>query len=160
MPKLFAKIIIMIAVAELAGMIGSIFTAPSIATWYAALNKPVWTPPNWLFAPVWIMLYALMGVAAALVWNSKAKNKRMKQAAMKIYFSQLGLNVLWTLLFFGLRSPLLSFVEILVLWMAVVLTIAAFYRVSKQAAFLLIPYIAWVTIAAALNLSVLMLNAA
>lgn len=100
----------------------------------------------------------MMGIAAAIVWNSKARNKKMKQAAMKIYFSQLGLNVLWALLFFELHSPLLSFVEILVLWMAVVLTIAAFYRVSKQAAFLLIPYIAWVTIAAALNLSVMLLN--
>lgn len=159
--SLAAKIIIMIAVAELAGIIGSMFTAPAIGVWYSTLNKPSWTPPNWLFAPVWLTLYALMGVAAALVWNSKARDRKKnktKQAAMKIYFGQLGLNVLWSLLFFGLRSPLYGFVGILVLWAAIALTIFMFYHVSKRAAMLLMPYILWVTIAAALNLSVLLLN--
>ncbi len=162
MPKLFTKIFIMIALAELAGIIGTVFTAPSISTWYASLNKPSWTPPSWIFAPVWLTLYALMGVAAALVWNNKAKDRkkiRMKHDAMKIYFSQLGLNVLWSLLFFGLRSPLYGFVGILVLWAAIAITIFMFYHVSKRATLLLVPYITWVTIAAALNLSVLILNA-
>ncbi len=159
--SLAAKIIIMIIVAELAGIIGSIFTAPAIGAWYAVLNKPSWTPPNWLFAPVWIMLYALVGIAAALVWNSKAKDRkkiRMKHDAMKIYFGQIGLNVLWSLLFFGLHSLLFSFIEIMVLWAFVAVTIFMFHRVSRRAALLLAPYIAWITIAAALNLSVLLLN--
>ena len=98
-----------------------------------------------------------MGIAAAFVWNSNAK--KMKQAAMKFYGAQFGLNVLWSLLFFGLRSPLYGFIGVLVLWAAIALTIFMFYHVSKRAALLLVPYIAWVTIAAALNLSVLMLNA-
>lgn len=145
----------MIIVAELAGIAGSLVTFPSIGTWYASLAKPELAPPNWVFGPVWITLYALMGMAAGLVWASSDKNKIF---ALKVYGVQLALNVFWSLLFFGLRSPGLAFMGIIALWLAIVGTIVAFWRVSRSAAWLLAPYIAWVTVALFLNYSIWMLN--
>lgn len=155
---LLSKIIIMVVVAEMAGIVGSVFTFPAIGSWYAGLVKPWFTPPSWVFGPVWTILYALMGIAAGLVWHAKKTAER--QAAIKIYFIQLGLNVIWSLLFFGLRSPAYALVEIIVLWIAIALTIKAFYPISKNAAMLLVPYILWVTVATALNAGVWLLNAA
>jgi tryptophan-rich sensory protein len=154
--SLLTKIIIMVVVAELAGIVGSVFTFPAIGSWYASLVKPWFTPPSWVFGPVWTILYALMGIAAGLVWHAK---KTPAHPALKIYFVQLGLNVIWSLLFFGLRSPLLALVEIVILWFAIALTIRAFYPISKNAAMLLVPYILWVTVATALNAGVWLLNA-
>ncbi|MBI2972114.1 MAG: tryptophan-rich sensory protein [Candidatus Aenigmarchaeota archaeon] len=155
--SLLTKIIIMIVVAELAGVVGSAFTFPVIGAWYASLVKPWFTPPSWVFGPVWTILYALMGIAAGLIWHAK---KTLSHPALKLYFGQLGLNVVWSILFFGLRSPLLALIEIIVLWITIALTIRAFYMISKNAALLLVPYILWVTVAAALNAGVWLLNAA
>jgi len=155
--SLLVKIIIMMILAELAGVIGSVFTFPAIGSWYASLAKPWFTPPSWVFGPVWTILYALMGIAAGLVWHAK---KTLAHPTLKIYFGQLGLNVIWSLLFFGLRSPLLALIEIIALWIAIALTIRAFYPISKNAAMLLIPYILWVTVATALNAGVWLLNVA
>ena len=153
--SLLSKIIIMVIVAELAGAVGSLVTFPSIGSWYASLAKPELAPPNWVFGPVWITLYALMGVAAGMVW---ASNHKRKIFALKVYGAQLVLNVLWSLLFFGLHSPGIAFICIIALWLAIIATMAAFKQVSKNAFLLLAPYIAWVTIALFLNYSIWMLN--
>ncbi len=155
------KIVIMVLVAELAGAVGSLFTFPAIGTWYAALNKPFFSPPNWVFGPVWVILYALMGIAAGLVWNAKTKKGVAKTAridAMAAFGVQLGLNVIWSVIFFGLRAPFYAFIEIIALWTAIAATIIVFGRISKTSAMLLMPYVLWVSFAAFLNLSIWMLN--
>ena len=151
------KLVVSILLCVVVGSLGSIFTYPAIGTWYASLAKPSFTPPNWLFAPVWTALFILMGIALYLVWSKGLKAKGVK-TALEIFGIQFALNVLWSFLFFGLRSPLYGFVEIIVLWFAILATIVSFYRISRPAAYLLAPYIIWVTIAAALNYSILVLN--
>ena len=151
------KLVIALVICQLAGVIGSLFTAPAIGTWYAALEKPAFTPPNWIFSPVWISLYVLMGIAAFLVWN-KGFSARGVKPALAFFGAQLVLNTLWSILFFGCRSPFLAFVEIVALWLAIAVTVATFYRVSKPAALLLVPYLLWVSFAAALNFAIFRLN--
>lgn len=155
MKNVFA-LIIAIVITELAGVIGGLFTAQAIPDWYVTLAKPEWTPPNWLFGPVWIVLYALMGVAAFLVW--KKRNVKPVGIALGVFAAQLALNLAWSLIFFGWRNPGLAFVEIVVLWLAIVWTAATFYKVSKPAAWLLLPYLLWVSFAACLNYAIWMLN--
>jgi tryptophan-rich sensory protein len=152
------KLLAAILLCEAAGIIGSVFTMPAIGTWYASLQKPFFNPPNWLFAPAWAILFALMGIALYLVWEKGFKEKSVK-IATKIFGMQLALNVLWSVWFFGLKSPLFAFFEIILLWIIIFATIWQFNKVSKKAAFLLIPYIAWVSFAAALNFAVWLLNA-
>jgi len=146
--KKWLKLVLAILVCEVAGLIGSIFTFPSIPTWYASLVKPSFNPPGWLFAPVWTILFALMGISLYLAWP----------AGKKAFGAQLLLNVLWSVLFFGFHSPLLAFIEIIILWIAILLNIIVFYKKSKPAAYLLIPYLLWVSFAAALNLFIVILN--
>lgn len=155
--KKAAKLITALAACQLVGVVGSVFTTPSLPTWYAALRKPAFTPPDGVFAPVWITLFFLMGVAAFLVWDKGIGSKGVK-TALTFFGVQLGLNLLWSGLFFGLRSPLLAFVEIVALWLAIGAAILTFYRVSKPASFLLIPYITWVSFAAVLNYTIVKLN--
>jgi len=152
------KLIAAIVLCVIIGSSASVFTAPQIGTWYASLAKPVWNPPNWLFAPVWTTLFVLMGISLYLVWNKGFKTRGVK-IALVIFGAQFALNVLWSFLFFGLQSPLYGFIEIIALWIMIAATIIAFYKISKPAAFILLPYIAWVTIASLLNYSVLVLNA-
>ena len=151
------KLAISIIICEVAGIVGSVFTTPAITSWYQTLNKPFFTPPNWLFAPVWLTLYALMGIAAYLVYEKGISNKKVR-TALAIFAVQLGLNVVWSVIFFGLRNPLWGFVEIVILWLAILLTIIYFYRVSKPAGLILVPYILWVTLASTLNFFVFILN--
>src|SRR3989344_3909374 len=153
----FPKLIAAILISQAAGVIGSVFTITSIPAWYAALNKPFFTPPSWVFGPVWITLYTLMGIAAYLVWENGIEKKEVKEA-IGVFGLQLGLNALWPIVFFGLHELLLGFVVIVLLWLAILLTIIKFDRVSRNAALLLLPYIAWVSIAAALNLAIVVLN--
>lgn len=158
----FFKLIIAVIVSEAAGIIGSVFTAPSIGSWYATLAKPEFSPPNWVFGPVWTALYFLMGVAAFLVWSSYAKASEDKKKGIKIALAlfgiQLVLNALWSIIFFGLHSPFWSFVEIIILWLAIIWTIFAFYKISRPAAYLLLPYIFWVSFASVLNYFIWYLN--
>jgi len=147
-----------ILICELSGVIGSVFTFQSIPDWYnAKLNKPSFTPPSWLFGPAWVTLYLLMGISAYLVWERGKRRKEVRNA-LSIFGMQLVLNTLWSILFFGLRCPLCGFVEIILLWIAIVLTILKFNKLSRTAALLLIPYILWVTFAMILNFSVWRLN--
>ena len=162
------------------GAVGGLFTADAISTWYPSIVKPVFNPPNSVFGPVWTILYILMGVSLFLVWrnNWKVKNSLLvpkrgawnkwserfwvgdwqKQNVVLIFALQLALNVLWSYLFFSLHNPGLAFFEILALWFSIVYLIVNFYRVSKPAAWLLAPYIVWVSFAIYLNYSIWILN--
>ena len=153
----FPKLIIAIVVSELAGIIGSFFTAWAIPSWYSDLIKPVVNPPGWIFGPVWTALYLLMGVAAYLIWMKGWENKEVK-AALGVFGIQLMLNAAWSVIFFGLQSPGAALIEIVSLWFAVIATIIAFSKISRQAVWLLAPYIIWVTFAAYLNYSIWLLN--
>ncbi|MCX6826154.1 MAG: tryptophan-rich sensory protein [candidate division Zixibacteria bacterium] len=153
----FGKLIISIVICQMAGIIGSIPNASSIPTWYAGLTKPSFNPPNWIFAPVWITLYLLMGVAVFLVWRQGLSNPPVK-FALTLFILQLALNTAWTYLFFGLKSPLLAFSEILFLWVVIIAVILSFLKISIAAGLLLIPYILWVSFAVLLNFSIWRLN--
>ncbi len=174
------KLLASIVVCLFAGYIGSIFTAPAIGGWYKTLVKPVFNPPNWIFAPVWTILFILMGISLYLVWNknfeikNEFKNKNLKacnflsekfwkgdwqKANIIIIFAvQLFLNILWSVIFFGRHLPGVAFFELIALWFSILYTIINFYRVSKTAAYLLLPYILWVSFAGFLNLFIWILN--
>jgi translocator protein len=156
---------ISIAVPLMAGVIGSIFTSESVATWYQTIEKPSFSPPDWLFGPVWTTLYVMMGVSLFLVWRATStttltKDRRSSRriAAFIAFGSQLILNVLWSFIFFGLRSPQLTFAEIVILLISIVVTIVIFYKISRIAAVLMIPYAVWVAFASFLNLQIWLLN--
>lgn len=174
------KFIISIVVCQLAGAIGAVVTVPAIGGWYSALNKPEITPPGWVFGPAWTVLYFLMGIALYLVWEknwearvpaavktSRAWNRFSRklfdgdwrrQNVILIFAIQSFLNILWSLLFFELKSPGVAFFELLMLWVAILYTIINFWRVSKPAGYLLVPYLFWVAFAGYLNFSIWMMN--
>jgi tryptophan-rich sensory protein len=139
-----------------AAALGGATTAGSVRDWYPTLAKPSWNPPSWLFGPVWTALYAMMAVAAWLVWRRGGFAAQCRPLAL--FLTQLGLNAAWTPLFFGLHWPGIAFAEIMLLWLAIAATIAAFRPVSHPAAWLLAPYLAWVSFAAILNLTLWRLN--
>jgi len=151
-----SKFSISIAVPLLAALLGSLFTTSGVKSWYPMINKPSWNPPSWLFGPVWTVLFLMMGVALYIVWKQGVGEKR--RLAIKVFFIQLGLNVLWSALFFGLRNFWLAYAEILVLWALIFMTINKFNKVSKLAGGLLVPYLMWVTFASFLNLTIASLN--
>lgn len=151
----YFKLITSIVICQLAGIIGAFFTTPYIKTWYAGLNKPSFNPPNWIFGPVWTTLFVLMGIALYLVWT----NDKNTIQARKIFALQLALNVLWSYLFFAMQRPGFAFFEIIFLWVAILYTIISFYKISKWAGYLLVPYILWVSFAAFLNFSIWIINA-
>ena len=134
-----------------AASIGSAATFSSVDSWYQTLDKPSFNPPRWVFGPAWSALYVLMGIADHLVTRERTEAAKN---AKRIYRVQLVLNALWSVLFFGLRSPLAALVEIVLLWVAILMTIAAFWKVSKPAAMLLVPYFLWTTFATVLNASI------
>ena len=151
------KLIISLLIPLIAGFIGSVATISSIPTWYTILAKPAWAPPNWLFGPVWTTLFILMGIALFLVWRKGIWRMDVK-IAISIFGIQLFLNVLWSVIFFGLQSLTGGLIEIVFLWITILVTIIMFYRISKVAGILLLPYIAWVTIASYLTYTVYLLN--
>lgn len=155
--KNLVRLIISLGICQLAGVLGALFTSPSIPTWYASLEKPAFNPPNWLFSPVWITLFVLMGISLYFLWESTLKERRAKRVLF-IFSIQLALNVLWSIIFFGLKSPSFAFLEIVILWAAILLTIIKSLKVSKIAGVLLIPYILWVSFAAVLNFFIWKLN--
>ena len=137
--------------------VGSSLTTPALDNWYAALAKPAWTPPNWVFGPVWSSLYFTMAIAAWLVW--RRRNNQGARLALALFVLQLALNVVWSGLFFALRNPQAAFIEIVVLWGAILLTLVTFWRISRLAGWLLTPYLSWVTFAVSLNFAIWRLNA-
>ena len=154
----FFKLVIAIGVSLGAGVIGSFFTAPAVQSgWYIGIVKPALNPPAWVFGPVWTTLFALMGIAAFLVWK-KGLDRRDVKIALGIFLGQLVLNTFWSIIFFGLHSPGGALIEIVFLWLAILSTIVAFYKISKPAAWLLVPYILWDSFAMYLNYSIWMLN--
>jgi translocator protein len=152
----YMKLAVAIILCLLAGAIGSIFTSKSIPTWYATLKKPSFNPPNYLFGPVWTILYILMGIAAYLIWTSGWNS--VTKIALAVFAVQLILNTAWSILFFGLQNPFIAFIEIIFLWLAIVATIVLFYRISPAASYLLIPYLLWVSFASVLNFAIWRLN--
>jgi translocator protein len=155
--KEIPKLILSILIVFVAGSIGTLATTSELTTWYAALTKPSWTPPNWAFGPIWTTLYILMGIALFLVWREGLDRKDVKFAIL-IFAVQLFLNILWSLVFFGMHSIFGGLILILILWIAIFANIIAFYVISKPAGLLLIPYLIWVSIASYLNYTVYLLN--
>ena len=151
----YPKLIGSIVVCQSIGALGALFTTPAIGTWYADLAKPAFNPPNYLFGPVWTALYVAMGVAFYLVWQNSSNNK---MSAYGWFFVQLLLNLTWSFLFFYLKSPLIAFIGIIALWVAILATAISFLKISKAASYLLIPYLLWVSFAAILNFSIWQLN--
>ena len=137
--------------------LGSALTTPSISGWYSALRKPSWTPPNWLFGPVWSALYLAMAIAAWLVWRRAGVSSA--KIALTLFVLQLVLNVGWSAIFFTLHTPGFAFAEIVLLWLLILATAASFWPVSQAAGWLMVPYLCWVGFAAALNYAVWRLNA-
>lgn len=151
------KFVVAIVITQAAGFIGSAFTIPAIPQWYEALLKPELAPPNSVFAPVWTTLYVLMAIAAFLVWK-KGLSRTDVRVALGLFVGQLVLNTLWSIVFFGLRSPGGALVVIAILWLAIIATMVAFAKISKPAVWLLAPYIVWVSFAAYLNYAIWTLN--
>jgi len=157
MKKEIIKLIASLLICQAAGFLGSLVTTPSIPIWYASLEKPSFSPPNWVFSPVWITLYALMGISLYLLWRQDIKTPKVR-IALFFFIVQLILNVCWSMIFFGLKFSFLAFIEILLLWAAILLTMVKALKVSKIAGILLLPYILWVSFAAVLNFFLWYLN--
>lgn len=152
------KIIIALIVCLAVGYSASTVTRPSVETWYPTIVKPVFNPPNWIFMPVWTLLYILMAIAAGLVWDKIKEQTEEVKKALLFFIIQLTLNAIWSYLFFGLKNPLLALVEIALLWLMIYETYLKFIKINKIAGYLLIPYMAWVAFAGILNASIWWLN--
>lgn len=154
----YLKIIYCVAICLAVGYLSSNVTQSSIKTWYPTIEKPIFNPPNWVFAPVWTMLFILMGIAAGMVWNKLESNKELVKKGLLFFTVQLLLNALWSYLFFGLNNILLALIEIILLWLIIYETYYIFKQVDKKAGYLLIPYLAWVGFATILTGTIYWLN--
>ncbi len=153
----YVKLISSVILCELAGIIGALFTMPAIEGWYATLVKPSFSPPNWIFGPVWTTLYLLMGIALFLVWKKGLGEARVR-FAFWFFIVHLVVNTVWSILFFNLHNILFAFVDIMILWAMIATLVVLFWRIDRWAAYLLIPYLVWVSFAGVLNYSLLILN--
>ena len=152
------RIAIAVIVCLAVGYSSSTFTKEGVETWYPTILKPSFNPPNWVFMPVWTLLFILMGVAAGLVWDKiKEQNEEVKKA-LGFFLAQLILNAVWSYIFFGLKNPMLALIEIALLWLMIYETYLKFTKINKTAGYLLIPYMAWVIFAGILNASIWWLN--
>lgn len=152
------RILTVVATCLVIGYFSGMVTRSAITTWYPTLIKPIFNPPNWIFAPVWSMLYIMMGVAAGLVWSRIDFEKEIVKKALVFFAIQLALNALWSYLFFGLRNPMLAGIEIVILWLMIFETYVKFSKINKIAGYLFIPYLLWVSFASVLNASIWWLN--
>ena len=155
--KKIIQLIISILICQSAGLIGSFFTTPAIPSWYATLQKPSFNPPSWIFGPVWLTLYTLMGIALFLVWQKRGEH-RLAKPAIILFLVHLVLNAIWSILFFGLQNPLLALIDIIILWLMIITLTYQFWQIRKSAAYLLLPYLLWVSFAAVLNFAIWRLN--
>lgn len=147
----YKKLIISLALPQIAGIIGSLFTSPAISTWYANLQRPSFSPPNWIFGPVWILLYFLMGLSVYLIWEKNQK-------ATWLFWIHLIFNATWSIIFFGLQNPGLAFINIIIIWILIIALIIKFYKINKLSSYLLVPYLLWVSFASILNYFIWYLN--
>lgn len=152
-----ARLIISIAIPVLIGGSAGFFTATGVESWYQTIQKPSWNPPSWIFAPVWTTLYVLMGIALFLIWKSAAPDT-LKKTAIGLFALQLTLNFFWSFIFFKLEQPGWALAEIIVMWIFILLTIFSFAKINTTAAWLLVPYISWVSFATILNYTIWKLN--
>jgi len=153
----YKRLIISLALPQLAGIIGSFFTTPAISTWYATLQRPSFSPPNWIFGPVWIILYILMGISVYLIWQQIEKNKTAK-GALWLFWVHLVFNASWSIIFFGLQNPGLAFINIIIIWLLIIALMIKFWKINRWATYLLIPYLLWVGFASVLNYFIWYLN--
>jgi benzodiazapine receptor len=151
----WTRLVIAILICQMAGIIGSLATFSEITDWYLKIQRPSFTPPNWLFGPVWLTLYTLMGISLFWIWEKGLKENKK---AIYIFGAQLFLNALWSFLFFGFHFLFYSLIEIIIMWITIALNIFSFFKISRKAGLILIPYIAWVSIALTLNYYVWILN--
>jgi benzodiazapine receptor len=158
--NLLLKIILSCAVCLGLGFLSGLVTMDEIQHWYAGLNKPFFNPPNWIFGPAWSILYLLMGISFALYWQrlQNAGMRVLRAKGTKYFGIQFALNLAWSFIFFKLHNPLFAFIEICILWLFILLTIAHFYKIHRTAGWLLIPYILWVSFASLLTISIYLLN--
>ena len=152
------KIILVVVLCVTIGYLSGMVTRDSITTWYPTLIKPIFNPPNWIFAPVWTLLYVMIGVSGGMIWNKLESDQANVKSAFKLFIIQLALNALWSYLFFGLHNPFLALIEIIVLLLLIYDTYIAFKKIDKVAGMLLVPYLAWVSFATVLNASIWWLN--
>ena len=153
----YKRLLISLALPQLAGFLGSLFTTQAIPNWYATLERPSFNPPNWIFGPVWISLYFLMGISVYLVWQQIETNKKAQQAFW-LFWIHLFFNAIWSIIFFGFQSPGLAFIDLVFLWFLIVILLIKFLKINKLAGYLLIPYLLWVSFAGVLNFSIFWLN--
>lgn len=154
----YTKILVCVASCLAIGFLSGQVTKDAITTWYPTIIKPSFNPPNWIFAPVWSLLFTFMGVSAGLVWDKISSNHELIKKALLFFVIQLALNALWSYLFFGLQNPLLALVEIVLLWLMIYETYNQFSKIDKIASYLFIPYLAWVGFALILNANIWWLN--
>ena len=159
----YKRLIISLALPQLAGLVGSFFTSSAISSWYVTLQKPSFNPPNWLFGPAWILLYILMGISIYLVWSSYAKDSERQsrnktRSALIIFWIHLIFNASWSIVFFGFKNPGLALVNIIIIWLLIIILMIKFWKINKWATYLLIPYLLWVSFASMLNYSIWQLN--
>ena len=150
----YKRLIISLALPQLAGIIGSFFTASAIPSWYATLQRPSFSPPNWIFGPVWVILYILMGISVYLIWQ---KNKKTREA-LWLFWIHLFFNGSWSIVFFGFQNIGLAFVNIIIIWLLIIILMIKFWKINKWATYLLVPYFLWVSFASYLNYSIWMIN--
>ncbi|MEO6251943.1 MAG: TspO/MBR family protein [Ferruginibacter sp.] len=155
MKSLVLKIFICVLICLALGLLSGFSTVESISNWYRFINKPVWNPPNWVFGPVWTLLYIMMGISLALVWHTNHQNKKR---AVTFFVIQFVLNIAWSFIFFNLHAIGWAFAEIIIMLTLIAITMAAFYKISKPAAWLMLPYLIWVSFATILNGSIWYLN--
>ena len=154
----YLKIAVVVVTCVAIGYLSGTVTRESITTWYPTLIKPIFNPPNWIFAPVWSLLYIMMGIAAGLIWNRIDFDREIVKKALIFFTIQLALNALWSYIFFGLHNTLLALIEIALLWLMIFETYNQFKKIDRMAGWLLLPYLAWVSFASVLNASIWWLN--
>ncbi len=154
----YTKILVCVASCLAIGFLSGQVTKDAIITWYPTIIKPSFNPPNWIFAPVWSLLFTFMGIAAGLVWAKIDDNKEVVRKALIFFVIQLALNALWSFLFFGLQNPMLALIEIILLWLMIYETYNQFSKIDKNAGYLFVPYLAWVGFALILNANIWWLN--
>lgn len=154
----YLRIIYVVTICLAVGYLSSLVTKSSIDTWYPTIEKPFFNPPNWVFAPVWTLLFIMMGVAGGLIWNKLESSDKEVKKALFFFTAQLLLNALWSYLFFGLCNIFLALIEIIILWLVIYETYFLFKKTDKKAGLLLIPYLVWVAFATILTFSIYILN--